>query len=366
MSESLLGNVKYLKYVKEFERNILRINYGRLLPIATIIYCAEWVIFYFDHLFYDIGPVVLHFQIFGTILIPIMFFTYKRFDSVQTLILKIISYLYIFGLCGFGAFIVYATRAQADLLHVFLIMILGAGALVYTPPKESLAVVAITIVLFIRGLFVFNYNTDIINVYAANTIIAVLVIYFVSVSLYVLKVKDLHLEKELKNRNKLLEEKSKIDQMTGLYTHTEILDILSNEIERARRHCVALSVLLMDLDDFKGLNDRYGHLFGDAVIIKLSKSIRDNIRVNDCAGRYGGDEFLILLPFTDAAGAEDLYGRISDELLQYGLMHHKKITISAGIIQHNGETAKDLLKKADDRLYLAKRSQKSTCVFSDS
>jgi diguanylate cyclase (GGDEF)-like protein len=210
-------------------------------------------------------------------------------------------------------------------------MILGAGALFYMHPKESLFVIAVPAVSFVIGLKFFHYDSDVIRVYATNITIAAMVIYFVPINLFLLKIKDLYLQKELEAKNKLLEEKSKLDQMTGLYTHTEILDILSTEIERAKRYGSALTVLLMDIDNFKKINDEHGHLYGDAVILAYATIIKDNIRTNDYAGRYGGDEFLILLPSADLAGAEDLYGRLSDALLLYGLQPDEKITISAGI-----------------------------------
>ncbi len=102
-------------------------------------------------------------------------------------------------------------------------------------PKESPFIIAIPTILFVLGLYIFHYNVDVIRVYATNTLICISVIYFISVNLFILKVKDLHFQKELEGKNKLLEEKSKLDQMSGLYTHTEIVDILSKEIERAKR-----------------------------------------------------------------------------------------------------------------------------------
>ena len=244
-------------------------------------------------------------------------------------------------------------------------MILGAGALFYMHPKEGLFIIVIPAVLFISGLYVFQYNTDIIRVYATNTLIFISVIYSVSVNLFILKIKDLHLQKQLEAKNKQLEEKSKIEHMSGLYTHTEIVDVLCKEIERAKRYDSVLTVLLIDIDNFKRLNDEHGHLYGDAVIKALSKIIKDNIRINDYAGRYGGDEFLILLPSTDVVGAEELYDRLSDSLLQYGFQYNEKVTISAGITTFNHEDLNDLIKKADIRLYAAKRSRKATCISSD-
>jgi diguanylate cyclase (GGDEF)-like protein len=121
----------------------------------------------------------------------------------------------------------------------------------------------------------------------------------------------------------------------------------------------------MDIDDFKKLNDQHGHLYGDAVIKELSKIIKDNLRTSDYGGTIRRREFLILLPSTDVAGAEDLSDRLSEALLRYGFQHNEKVTISAGITRFNYEDLNDLINKADIRLYAAKRSRKATCISSD-
>ncbi len=365
MSGRLKDDLNFLKYSKEFEREIMRINYNRFVPIAIILYFVEWAIFYFSRFLFDVGQVVLIFQIFSTILLPFMIFAYKRFESQTILKLKVISYLYLIGFFIFCAFLVYITREKVDLLHVFLMSLLGAAALLYMHPKESLFIIPIPAILFILVLNFFQYNAGVIRVYAMNTLIFVSAISFLSVHVFILKIKDLYFQKESEAKNKLLEEKSKIDQMSGLYTHTEILDILSKEIERAKRYHSILAVVLIDIDDFKKLNDRHGHLYGDAVIIELSNIIKNSVRINDYAGRYGGDEFLLLMPSTDVAGAEDLYSRLSDALLKYGFEHNEKVTISAGITTFDHEDVDDLIRKADSRLYTAKRSKKATCISSD-
>ncbi len=119
MGERLKDNLNILKYAKEFEREIMRINYNRLVAIAIVLYFAEWIIFYFNHFFFDVGQVVLILQIFSTILLPFMLFAYNRFESHTIFKLKVISYLYLIGIIIFGAFIVYTTRTQSDFLHVF-------------------------------------------------------------------------------------------------------------------------------------------------------------------------------------------------------------------------------------------------------
>ncbi|WP_418790895.1 GGDEF domain-containing protein [Phosphitispora sp. TUW77] len=133
-------------------------------------------------------------------------------------------------------------------------------------------------------------------------------------------------------------------------------------MERAKKHSTKLSIILLDIDDFKKANDTKGHLYGDAVIKELSKIIKNNIHANDYAGRYGGDEFLILLPATDVTGGENLYDRLSSSLQHNEFFHDKKVTISAGITIYNNESIDDVIRIADSRLYAAKRSGKANYI----
>ncbi len=362
MSKKIKDMFHYLKCAKEYELEYIQINYDRLIPVAIIMYLFEWVIFLLSKLYFNIGQIVLIYQIYSTVLLPFIFYAYKHITSISRFKLKFISYMYLVGLIIFGAFLVYTTRSHTDLLHIFLMMVLTAGALFYIPPKESLLIIVLPSILFIFGLVFFNYNADHIRVFATNTLIFIFIVYILSANLFILKIKDLHLQKELSLANDRLEQMTKIDQMTGLYTHTAIRNILSEEVERAKRYCKPLSIVLIDIDNFKDLNDRQGHLFGDTVIKELSVFIKNNIRANDYAGRYGGDEFVIILPSADISGAENLYHRTCDALHDCKLLHSEKVTISAGIALYQYQSVNDFINVADNCLYAAKRSGKARYI----
>jgi PleD family two-component response regulator len=107
----------------------------------------------------------------------------------------------------------------------------------------------------------------------------------------------------LEKKNKLLEILSITDGLTGLYNHRYIVDALSQRITETRRYGKPLSIVMLDIDYFKKINDKYGHVFGDEVLIKISSVIEETVREVDIAGRYGGEEFLIVIPDTDSSGA---------------------------------------------------------------
>jgi diguanylate cyclase (GGDEF)-like protein len=115
---------------------------------------------------------------------------------------------------------------------------------------------------------------------------------------------------------------------------------------------------MMDIDHFKHINDTYGHLTGDVVLEQLSAIITDTIRTIDIAGRYGGEEFMIICPETKGEYLEILGERLRNNIMNTSFSDHKlSVTISGGIAQYNGnESRKELIHRADTKLYEAKES----------
>lgn len=153
------------------------------------------------------------------------------------------------------------------------------------------------------------------------------------------------------------------DGLTGIYNHTYIINKLNEEIERAKRYHSDLSVMLFDLDNFKDVNDTYGHLAGDFVLQRVAELFTKRLRTIDIVGRYGGEEFLVILPETDLERAyvvgERLRAGVEQEPFIYE-DHPIKLTVSGGIgLYQQGHIANDLIKIADNNLYKAKREGKN-------
>jgi len=157
------------------------------------------------------------------------------------------------------------------------------------------------------------------------------------------------------------------DVLTGL-TNRRLFNIrLQEEIARARRHETPLSLALFDLDDFKRLNDFYGHTVGDRILSELGLLIRQNIRESDLPARYGGEEFALILPETREAEAFDLLQRLCAMIAQtvFCLPEYPlTLTISVGVAQLDGRnyTAFELVELADKALYQAKKQGKNQVV----
>ncbi|MES2962965.1 MAG: diguanylate cyclase [Bdellovibrionota bacterium] len=184
-----------------------------------------------------------------------------------------------------------------------------------------------------------------------------------------LRIKDL--TERLEAANGRLQQLVDIDDLTGLYNMRSVYQKLDAEIGRAQRFQRAVGVIMMDMDNFKNVNDKNDHLFGSFVLSEVGKLIKENIRQVDFAARYGGDEFLIALSETTVEGAAITAERIRKKIESYTFTSptsSMKLTASLGLAVIEPTTqnidARNLVRYADNSLYEAKREGKNcTRIF---
>ncbi len=167
------------------------------------------------------------------------------------------------------------------------------------------------------------------------------------------------LQDELWQRNTELNRISRTDSLTGLYNRWHLDDVTARESSTARRHGDQLSIVLFDIDHFKIVNDTYGHPAGDLVLVEFARRMTDQLRAGDIAGRWGGEEFLLILPRTDVAGAVRVAERVRIAAAATPIIATTSripITVSGGCATGSGEAHSELLDLADNRLYEAKRA----------
>jgi len=154
---------------------------------------------------------------------------------------------------------------------------------------------------------------------------------------------------------KKLEELWMTDQLTGLYNRSRLDELMDAELRRAHRYGTHFSILLLDIDHFKRINDSYGHLVGDDVLYAVAKVLQNSIRDVDLVGRWGGEEFMLILPNTNQSEALILAEKLRITLRDHPFTPVNRVTASIGISSYiNGVDSDELFKRADDALYRAK------------
>jgi len=155
------------------------------------------------------------------------------------------------------------------------------------------------------------------------------------------------------------------DGLTGLYNHAYLLQALRQEVLRSKRHGLRAGLLLLDLDDFKRVNDERGHVEGDRVLMKTAAILRDSVREIDVAARYGGEEFAVLLPDTSRLGALVVAERIRRRVEERFARARTPVTLSGGIavFPDDASAPADLIVQADAGLYGAKAAGKNRILF---
>ncbi len=179
----------------------------------------------------------------------------------------------------------------------------------------------------------------------------------------------LDLEDNLVQAREAMRFKATHDTLTGVWNRGAILETLDREISRSRRERLALGVLIADLDHFKSINDTYGHLTGDAVLREVTRRMQSDIRPYDAVGRYGGEEFLILLPGCDGSATREKAERLREGIVRIPVETPSgplKITMSVGAVAASDwprETANRILQMADSALYRAKEEGRNRTVM---
>ncbi len=174
--------------------------------------------------------------------------------------------------------------------------------------------------------------------------------------------------------NAMLFERSSTDMMTHLKMKYYFFNILGEKLELALSQNVPVAVIMFDIDHFKNFNDTYGHACGDYVLISVSKIIRSNVRQQDMASRYGGEEFTVMLPNTLKEDAMAVAERIREIIEETDFVYegqHMRVTISGGVSVYDKDLnpvqeTKELVEQADKALYVSKNNGRNRITFADS
>lgn len=184
-----------------------------------------------------------------------------------------------------------------------------------------------------------------------------------------LKIKSL--QDELKKANEQLKRLTNIDHLTNLFNRRYLSEILESEFFRARRNRENLSLVIVDIDYFKNVNDTYGHQNGDVILASVAGLAQQLLRAYDSAARYGGEEFVLVLPGTSLQGGAMVAERLRQSVLDFGFpspMEDLTLTISAGVAAYPSphvENIDSLFRQADEALYRAKQAGRNRVELMD-
>ncbi len=244
------------------------------------------------------------------------------------------------------------------------------GIMISAVTKGRKRIVFLTAHLLINAaLFVFEYyfptkilyyNSE--TVRYIDIIISITVASIANLSLFVVYAKKYEQEHQvLKEYSQRLKQLTMTDGMTGLYNHKTIFDILTGEITKAGETSQNLCIAMIDVDDFKNVNDTFGHQQGDFVLCEISKLLRENLEKKNLIGRYGGEEILMILPDTDVDRGYHIIDRIRQIIEQHDF-RGCKVTVSGGLVQLQNEDTQQLVSKADGLMYEAKKRGKNRII----
>jgi len=181
-------------------------------------------------------------------------------------------------------------------------------------------------------------------------------------------VDDIRLLNDMRAKNRMLENLAMKDELTGVFNRHYLDQTMHTEMERQDRYQMPLSIIMMDIDHFKSVNDTYGHDVGDTVLMETARLVNRGIRETDILFRWGGEEFFIIMPHTDITGAALLAEKLRKVIEGNSFSHVGKVTASFGVAERKkSEPRYDLFRRIDQALYRAKNSGRNRVeVYTDS
>jgi diguanylate cyclase (GGDEF)-like protein len=262
----------------------------------------------------------------------------------------------------------------------FVIIMFDSGVFSYSAFSLVAFIVSLTcartpyysgfvVFVFFIGLTIYlgAYNTP-VSSWAGEMIIAlvfIVLLYIGNIFTYNRHIKLFLQEIEMSEMNFKLKTMSQTDELTGIYNRRKMSEVIDENIALSKRYMTCFCIAILDIDHFKEVNDHYGHNAGDIVLRQLSTNIRSLLRSTDVFGRWGGEEFLILVPHCQEPDAFLLIERLRKSIEKYEFPEAGKITFSAGISSYKaGDGFSKLTEEADLALYEAKLAGRNqTAIF---
>ena len=345
------------KIMTTYKRELLEDNFFRLSIVSVCMFIIETILFFLQEYLFRTGVIMLAFLLCSLVLIPLIFYVRKHAAKVSFVFAHFVLFAYALALLLLGASLALFVLREADVTHVYLMIVLGIALLLYIRPIPLGVLLFTVYVGFALALPYFGASGNTLITMRINAFIFNLFAW--SLAQVSLRSRTLVFvsRRQLHEQNRKLEDLAQRDTMTGLLNHAVSFARLEDETKRATAMGHPLSLVIADIDDFKQVNDNHGHLAGDLVIMNIADAIRSAVKDSGIVGRYGGEEFIVILPRTDIDAACKISAKIQAAIAQS--CTEIPVTLSGGISQYNGETLNEFIRLTDEKLYNAKRRGKN-------
>jgi len=347
-----------------FKESIINSNVKRILILGTVYSLVEIVGLILSTLGYFESDIRLYVSIvvlFHIIYIPILFYVFLKKEHFKIRVLDVLEKIYFPIIIVWGSLFTVLVYLEAQDITIYTIIILICGGIFVVKPLYSRFLFGGGLIVFSLLIYLNASSILIANGLIFKALIVSGIGYIISSANYKIRYELHQKNAQLENINETLKDQVLRDSLTGLYNNGYIFDYIDNAIEMAIQYGKDLSLLMIDIDDFKAVNDQYGHLEGDCVIKEVANIIRRETREFDIAARYGGEEFIVVLNNSDLVLAKVIAQRILLAIESTKFNFDEHITVSIGTSQWQRDNRNTLIKKVDDKLYEAKNSGKN-CV----
>ncbi len=352
---------------EDIRRETYRVNLRRLVVLGPVFFVIELSLLPLEQYLLGVGNVLLIFLIANAFVYPFVYVASKHQQRISERILRLATYAYLLTFIGLGSGLSLKGLMSTDLVHVYLMTVVAVSIFFIVPPFDHLIFLLCSMVPYLIIYPRVLLHKEIRYVILNNVIVFSIMSWLLGRMVYSVIIRMLKAQQKLEQQNRMLSDLARRDPMTGLLNHGALQELLWATIQATQGTDTSFSVILFDIDNFKSVNDTYGHLSGDTVIQRVSLTTLDSIGEKGGVGRYGGDEFLIILPDTSMQQACEIADELWAAIARTRFAEvTTPVTLSGGVVSCRCEAdlsveqiATLLIKCADTNLFAAKSRGKN-------
>ena len=351
------------KYKDEFVHTVIKENYTKLvifsifaiITISTIYLMLKGIVF-------GIEILGLSIVILNLIFLPVFIFIKKGTKKSSFPAHQIIQIAYTTAMIALGCAVSLVSQPRFGTINIYILITCSLSVFILITPVVYSLILLTVYAGFFLSLPLYQKEDDAVMMLRIIALVMNMFIWLFSRVAVKLRMQSFIDRKALEEKNIRLSDIAVRDSMTDLINHNHSIKMLKDEIMLSPGNGMPLSVIMLDIDFFKQVNDSFGHGKGDEVIIVFSGMLLNTCRHSDIVGRYGGEEFIIILPHTPLKDAATIAERIRASAESHDFGIGVRITVSGGVCERSRESAEELIKKADEKLYKAKAGGRNRIV----